>query len=196
MVLLHYLIFDTNSWSQNSAWTIFPSSATNAKKYDGILYLRDAFLGFLLISGSDSKLVFSLHLLEACLSPRLGLFVVLLLSYVEQGFLLAVWNISTSINGLFDIFSQQNQSFFIFVSFQVSIKMPSTLCTFKNPSYSLIFREKAFVACLLQERKYISDTVTLRIALFSPLHLNALILPSDNHIADHSFAYLPFLTWE
>lgn len=135
----------------------FFSSATNAKKYGGILYRTDAFLGFLLISGSDSKLPFSLNLLEACWGPRLSFTVVLLLSYVEQGFLLAMWNISTSINSLFDIFSQQNPSVFIFVSIQVSIKMPPTLmCTFKIPFSLLIFREEAFVAYLLQKRKYIS----------------------------------------
>lgn len=39
--------------------TNFNFSATVAKKYGGFLYSADAFLGFLLISGSDSKLPFS-----------------------------------------------------------------------------------------------------------------------------------------
>lgn len=63
LLLLHYLILDTKS-----RYKIF-SSVTNAKKYDGILYHTDAFLGFLPISGSDSKLAFSLNPLEACLNP-------------------------------------------------------------------------------------------------------------------------------
>lgn len=173
----------------------FFSSAINAKKYDGILYHTNAFLGFSLISGSDSKLPFSVNPLEACLSPRLSLTVVLLLSYVEQGFLLAMWNISISISSLFDIFCQQNQSVFIFVSFQVSIKMPPTLMrTFKIPFSLLLFREKAFVAYLLQKKKtYLYDVITLKIALFSLLHINVVILPSDTHIADHSFACLLFV---
>lgn len=43
---------------------------------------------------------------------------------------------------------------------------------------------------------YLCDITALKMPLFSLMHVNVLILRSDGHIADHSFAYLLSQGWQ